>query len=182
MKTCIFVYEGFVHFEVMLTSLLMKKAGDVIVAGLDGNFVESYEGFTIKPDQSIADLKLSDLDLFIVPGGNPEEIYMNPVLLETLGKININKTVIAAICAGPLHLAKAGLLDGKKFTVDGPELEEYSDDFQNAIYIDQKVVRDGNIITAKPEGYIDLALEIGKVLHIFEDKDEYKQMAEFFKQ
>ena len=182
MKTCIFVYNGFTHFEVMITSLLMKSNSEIIVAGLDKSDVVSFEGFTIKPDTTLTDISLSDLDLFVIPGGTPEEIYDNYNLLEALQYLNNQNILIAAICAGPLHLARAGILDGKKFTVDNPEYEKYNQDFANGSYLEEIVVKDGNIITAKPTGYIDFALEIGRALDIFENEKAYQETAAFFKQ
>lgn len=51
----------------------------------------------------------------------------------------------------------------------------------NATLINSNVVRDGNIITAKPNGYVDFAIEIGRALDIYEDEDDLNETIEFFR-
>lgn len=181
MKTCVLIYNGFVQFEVILTCLFMKSKGEIITVALDENEIISIEGFTTKPDKLINEIEPDEIDLFVIPGGNPKPIYNNPELNKVLRKLNEKGKIIAAICAGPVHLAKSGILGGKKFIVDAPELKQYHNDFKNSIYVDESVVVDGNIITAKPNGYVDFVIEIGKVMDIFENDDDLNGKIEFFK-
>ena len=59
-----------------------------------------------------------------------------------------NGSLVCAICAAPSILGISGYLKHKKATCY-PGFEQYLD---NATFVDKRVVRDGNIITAKGMG------------------------------
>ena len=58
--------------------------------------------------------------------------------------------VICAICAAPIVLAKAGLLDNKRFTMY-PGFDRY---LNGAVYTSAPAERDGNIVTGKGPGAV----------------------------
>ena len=58
--------------------------------------------------------------------------------------------VISAICAAPIVLAKAGLLDDKKFTMY-PGFDSY---LNGAKYTDAPAEIDGNVVTGKGPGAV----------------------------
>ncbi|HUW49103.1 MAG TPA: DJ-1/PfpI family protein [Patescibacteria group bacterium] len=172
MDTYLLIYDGFALFEIVFTCLFMKRIGEIKVVALEEKEVVSVEGLTTKPNLLLREVNTSDVDLLVIPGGDARKIYGSPELDELLRELNSGKKVIAAICASPVKLAKAGILDGKRYTVDKPELVTYENDFRNSVFVDESVVVDGNIITAKPNGYLDFAVEIGKKFRVFEsDKD-----------
>ncbi|HEX2947232.1 MAG TPA: DJ-1/PfpI family protein, partial [Clostridia bacterium] len=168
MKTFILIYPTFVQYEVVFTSMFMKTVGDIATVGIDGREVTSHEGFKVNPHMKLSDLNLDEVDLFVIPGGEHVNIYGNPQLTGTLRELNKRGKVIAAICSGPVHLAKAGLLDGKRYT--SYRLPQCKDDFSHAERVEDNVVVDGNIVTAKAVGYVDLALELGKIFNIYKDE------------
>jgi putative intracellular protease/amidase len=179
MKAAVLIYDGFVQFEVMLACYFMRSKGDVITVSLDGRASTSAEGFITEPHMPLAMLDLDLVDLFIVPGGDPQAILGNDLLAETLRELNHGGKIIAAICAGPVHLAKAGLLQGKNFTSTGTN--EHPEDFAEGFYRPDLVVVDGNIVTALPHGYVDFALELGKLMGIYADEAEYREAVAFFR-
>jgi putative intracellular protease/amidase len=84
------------------------------------------------------------------------------------------------ICGLSAMLAKAGLLKDKKFTTSEP-VEEF-EDFADGVYIDSNVIVDGNIVTAKGNGYVDFALTLGKVMDIYEDEKDYEETVRYFRE
>lgn len=179
MKTFILVYPSFVQYEVILTSLFMKTAGDIVTVGLDSSEVTSHEGFKVNPHMQLSDVNLDDVDLFVIPGGEHVNIYGNPLLTKTLQGLGKKGKVIAAICSGPVHLAKAGLLDGKRYT--SYRMPERKDDFMHAKRVEDNIVVDGNIVTAKAVGYVDLALELGRIFNIYRDEADYLETVEVYR-
>lgn len=86
--------------------------------------------------------------------------------------INKDDKLIAAICAGPIVLDRAGVLDGKSF-VSFPAIESLNK--KEGFKEDELVVKDGNIITSRGAGAsIYLALDLVKILKGFDYLDELK--------
>jgi hypothetical protein len=87
---------------------------------------------------------------------------------------------LAAICGGPVHLARAGVLNGKSYTstVTG----DYPEEFAESNFAPGLVIVDGNIVTAQPHGYVDMALQLGKMMNIFKDEADYLETVAFFRE
>lgn len=179
MKTYVMVYEGFVQFEVVLTNYFMNTVGELITVGLDKKKVTSLEGVQIVPHITIDEVDIEDVDLFVIPGGEPETLYDEDEFYELIKTLNENDKIIGTICATPVHLAKAGILEDKKYTTTLP-IDEF-DEFESENYLDKLVVKDDNIVTAKARGYVDFAIELGKTMDIFEDEEDLQESIDFFK-
>ncbi len=179
MKTYILIYKDFAHFEVILSSYFLKTKGEIVTVGLSDQQVTSVEGFNIVPHMSIADVAVEDVDVFIIPGGEPANISGCSKLCELIIKLNENNKIIGAICSGVLHLARAGILNNRNYTTS-LDLSEYND-FPCGNFIDTNVVVDNNLITAKASGYVDFAIELGKLAEIYEDEADLKETIDFFK-
>jgi putative intracellular protease/amidase len=94
-------------------------------------------------------------------------------------ELNYNHKLIAAICAAPWILAKAGILEDRNFTTSIVQWQEMhreilgSDDpFPRKGFVNERVVRDGNIITAKGVAFIDFAVEVCDYFGLFKDEAE----------
>ena len=84
----------------------------------DKNPVRSEEGFAILPDITYEEFCVEEYDCLILPGcSDIRQSIRDEKLMEFLRGLEGNETFpIGAICAGPIYLAKAGLLKDKKFT------------------------------------------------------------------
>lgn len=180
MNVYVLIYEGFTQFEVVLANYFLATKGEIITVGITKESVASVEGFLTQPHMILGEVDLEEVDIFIIPGGSHEEIEDNHDLYSFLEKLNIKNKKIAAICSGSLHLAKVGLLEGKKYTTT-LQTKKY-EFFDDKNYQDELVVVDGNIITAKANGYVDFALKLGEVMDIFEDDDDYNETVKFFRE
>ncbi|MBN2616816.1 MAG: DJ-1/PfpI family protein [Spirochaetales bacterium] len=179
MNTYIFIYDGFAQFEVILASYLLKTKSNIVTVGVDGSQIESCEGFKTIPHKILKEIKPEDVDIFIIPGGDPDKIHKKEELYELLGKLNNNKCKIGAICSGIIHFLKSGVLGDKKYTTS-ININEHKK-FIKSNFIDMNVVSDDNLITAKANGYVDFALEIGKIMGIYSSDDDYNETVNFFK-
>ncbi|PPA79350.1 MAG: Intracellular protease 1 [ANME-2 cluster archaeon HR1] len=120
--------------------------------------ITGSRGIKIQPDvplDSIDEL----FDIIILPGGSPGYINLgnDKRVLDLVNRYYSEGKIVAAICAAPSVLAKAGILEKKKATIfDGME-----DLLKNAKYVNQTVVEDQNIITSQGPGTsIEFALTI----------------------
>ena len=150
------IYDTCAQFEAIFAALLLRDKGNVMTSGLEMRDYETMEGFRVRPHLMLEDLQPGDVDLFIIPGGQPEEIAGNTLLGQKLRDLNYHGKQLAAICGGPVHLGKAGVLQGRRFTTS--VYEEWREAFEGGIYVDEDRVEDENIITAWPNAYADFAL------------------------
>jgi len=82
--------------------------------------VISWEGFKTVPHLTLEEVETDDVDLFVVPGGQPDQLYGTDKLTELLNKLYQKNKVLAAICAAPVHFAKTGILNKHNYTTTLP--------------------------------------------------------------
>jgi protease I len=93
-------------------------------------------------------LNADEIDCLLFPGGfSPDYLRRHGKTLQLARECNKQGKIIAAICHGPWVPISAGIMEGKKAT----GLVAVRDDLINAgaEYLDEPVVRDGNLITSR---------------------------------
>ena len=183
-KTCVLYYEGFAEFEVVLACLAMAQ-GEIVAVAPSLDPVTSEEKQRLLPDMAIAEVDPDDVDLFIVPGGDPTALIEDETLTGLLKALDRREVPIAAICGGTALIAAAGLLDGRECTGGGDsvdDLAELAAHFSRAIVVDDEdVVIDGHIITATGRAFVEFAFEIGDLMGVFESEEEANTQYWWFK-
>lgn len=175
MSTYILIYDGFVQFEVVLAAYFLKTKSEVFTLGLEKGPYESCEGFSTNPAEVIEELDSGAVDVLVIPGGDTAEIARNEGLLELVRKLNAAGITIAAICGGVEVLKAAGVLEGKRYAGNRAKADPAGTSGQG------NVIVDGNILTALPNGYVDFALELGRMMNIYKDADDLQETIDFFK-
>lgn len=144
--------KDFEDVELFEPKAILEMCGaKVDVASITTDIATGAQGGTIKPDLKISDAKAQNYDAVVVVGGIGaigtlwEDLNLRS-LLQDAGKQN---KIVAAICAAPPTLSKAGLLKHKNATMypwdDG--IKELTMDGAN--YINEEVVVFGNIVTGR---------------------------------
>lgn len=173
MKVCTFLTDGFETVEALAVIDILKRAGITVdMVSITGNRqVRSAQNITVTADMLFEGYKVEENDVLFLPGGPGHKNYKNCAGLEKLVKShNALGGRIAAICAAPSFLGKAGILRGKKATC----FPGFENELEGAevIMAPVKVVTDGNITTARGMGTsIELGLELVKLL-LGEEKSE----------
>lgn len=169
--------KGFEEIEaVTIIDVLRRAQIDVIVASLDHvALVQGANGIVIEADVALDNVVTDILDMIVLPGGwdgtyvlADDKIVQN--LLKEMDALGKN---IAAICAAPFALNKAGVLP-QNFTCY-PSVEEQirKDGYQGDKAM---VVEDGNVMTSRGPGTsMCFALEIVKKL---QGEETYKALKE----
>jgi protease I len=99
-------------------------------------------------------VQLSDFDIFVVPGGySPERLRLCADAVELIENADDNGKFIAAIGRGPQLLISAQVVKDRMLTCFIGIVVDLKN--AGAYYVDESVVRDGNIITSRGVG--DLA-------------------------
>ena len=177
-RTFVLVYDTCALFEVTVLSYLMSTVGEVKYVGVSREKIVTFEGITIEPDVQLSEIDISDIDLLVVPGGNAQFLINNDHLCIMLRKTYENNGIIAAICSGVVQLAYSGIIGSRKFTTS-VEIDELP--LEQSVYIDADVVVDGNIVTAKAKAFVEFGIEVGKIMNIYKDTDDYLETVNFFK-
>jgi protease I len=120
----------------------------------------------VKPDLAVKDVNVSNYDLVVVVGGSGAPSLANyPEVLNLLREASANNQKLGAICLGPEVLAKAGVLQGKQATVFKNTESLAALEQGGAVFVDQKVVVEPNLVTANgPSAATDFGNELVKLL------------------
>jgi 4-methyl-5(b-hydroxyethyl)-thiazole monophosphate biosynthesis len=142
--------DGFEELEAIAVIDLLRRAGvEVWTAGLAGLAATGKNGVTVKTDVTFPSVAWREFDAIVVPGGpGVKALLASRELEDSLRRHALAGKLIAAICAAPLVLAKAGLLDGKRVACF-PGVEQ---DLAGVVLVREPVVQDGRIITSRGAG------------------------------
>lgn len=183
MNICILYYDGFCEFEVAVAA--SQFTSEHLIAGAAENKVYlSEEKQKYIPDKTIGELNPEEIDLLIIPGGNPQYLFENEILKKFVCALNEKKKIIAGICGGAELMAAYGLLDNKRCTGDGSGLRTdapYSKFLKNAVIVDEELVVDGNIVTSMGRAYVDFGLKLGEIMKVYESKEEAEENYKWYK-
>jgi protease I len=149
----ILVDQQYQDLEVWYPYLRFKEAGAsvVVVAAEAGAMYPGKYGYPIVADRSYDEVKASDFDGVVIPGGYaPDHIRRHAKANAFVREMDAAGKLIACICHGAWVLCSAGILKGRSVTC----FFAIKDDAVNAgaHYKDAEVVVDGNLVTSrKPE-------------------------------
>ena len=150
-RIAILAEEGFEDSELMEPLRAMKDAGARVVIVGSGS-KKSYKGkrgsATITANTTADKVKAGVFDAIIIPGGYaPDKMRQYQPMVDLIKKAYDEGKVIAAICHGPQLLISADIVRGRQVT----SWSSVAVDLKNAgaIWVDEPVVRDGNIITSR---------------------------------
>jgi protease I len=144
------VDEEFEDLELWYPIYRVREEGaDVVLAGADKNrtYVGKY-GVPAKSDVAFDEVAAADYDGLLVPGGwAPDKLRRYPKVLQLVREMDAAGKSIGQICHAGWVLISAQILRGRRVT-STPGIR---DDMENAgaIWLDEAVVVDGNLISAR---------------------------------
>jgi putative intracellular protease/amidase len=173
----VLVFDGFADWEPAHALAELRRWGkrSVVAVGFDPEPVTSMGGLRVVPDRALSDIHPSEMEILIVPGGDFwESAYPQAEVNRVLTELIAARVPIAAICAGTLAIARAGLLNDRRHTSNLPGyIAEHVPDYSGAaLYEAVPAVNDHGVITASGLAPVDFAREIFKELRIFTGADE----------
>lgn len=145
-KVLVPILQGFEEIELVSIVDILRRAGlNVALAGRD-DLVSGAHNITLKAECRLDSLNISEFSAIALAGGyeGMQNLCKDSFVIKALQDLNANGKLVAAICASPIVLGKAGVLKNK-FTCY-PSCENSID--SKAKYHIEKVVVDENIITA----------------------------------
>lgn len=149
-RVAILVENEYQELELWYPLLTLRDAGaEVTVVGPQaGETYHSKKGYPVKADKGAREVSAADFEAIIIPGGwAPDLVRRRKEMVQLVREAFQEGKIVAAICHAGWMLITAGILPGRKvtgFPSTAPELRN-----AGATYLDEKVVRDGNLITSR---------------------------------
>jgi len=148
-KVAILVADMYQELEFWYPYLRLKEEGaEVLAVGPEAKEYKSKLGYPAKADLGAKDVRAPDFQGVVIPGGYaPDYLRRSPELVRFVKNMAEAGKPVAAICHGPWMLCSARVVKGKRVT----SFFAIRDDLENAgaIWVDEPVVVDGNIITSR---------------------------------
>ncbi len=161
-RIAVLLANGFEEGEALFVIDILRRAGficdGVSLDGKDGVVCGSH-GIRVLADRELADVDPGSYDMVVLPGGLPgaDTLRDNEIVIAWIRAFAANEDKkIAAICAAPQVLARAGIAAGRRLT--SYPGEKYRRLFTDADYVDDNrlteecVIVDGGLITSRGPG------------------------------
>lgn len=147
-RAAVLFAQGLEECEGLIVVDLLRRAhiDTDIISMNDADMILSSHQIAINGDRCFSDTDLDQYDVLVLPGGMPgtRNLQNDPRVLSAVNDFYSSNRLVAAICAAPVVLETAGILNGKKATVH----HNFKEEMSSAALQDQEVVVDGNVITA----------------------------------
>jgi 4-methyl-5(b-hydroxyethyl)-thiazole monophosphate biosynthesis len=150
-KVAVVLADGFEETEAMAIIDVLRRAEiDTVVAGLHDGHIMSARKVRVVPDTVIDTVRADDFDMLVLPGGQPGSDNLNADLRvkELIKSFSRKNKLLGAICAAPIVLAGAGVIEGRRVT----SYPTYKGKLGNVVYEEKSVVSDGNVLTSRGAG------------------------------
>jgi protease I len=147
------VGSGFEDVEYTRPAEAFRKAGHTVtvVGKAAGEEVKGKHGTPVRVERSAAEIQPERFDALFIPGGHsPDNLRLDPAVVEFVRRFVESGRPVFAICHAPQLLITAKVIGGRRIT-GWPSLRV---DIENAgaEYVDEPVVEDANIVSSrKPE-------------------------------
>ena len=173
-KIVVFLADGLEEIEAITSIDILRRAElDVTTVTLKNKQVHGSHDVDIMAEDELDNLVTSDFDGIVLPGGMPGSTNLrdDERVIDIVKKMDNQNKLVAAICAAPMVLAKAGILEDNKFTIH-PGVEDQIDLKSTGA----RTFVDDNIITGIASGAaLEFAFKIVEKLLGKEKVDEINQ-------
>lgn len=151
-RSCfVLVPPGFEEIEVVTPVDILRRAKVKVTlagVGLSTLVVRGKHSMSLQADTLFTEGMGNDFDSLLLPGGpGVQTLLENEAVLSLVKAFHQASKPIAAICAAPLVLYKAGILEGKKYTAHFSVAHTLTH-----IHLGSPVIVDQNLITANGPG------------------------------
>ena len=175
-KAIVLLAKGFEEVEALTVVDVLRRGGvHCITCSIDGSEeVLGSHSIHVKANNLIEKVDVDKYDALVIPGGMPGAAHLrdSEKVIALVNKFNTERKILAAICAGPIVLGRAGVLEGKKVT----SYPGFEGELGAVTYCKDIVAQDGNIITSR--GPATAMLFSFKILENLADKEIVENLKE----
>ena len=156
--------NGFEEIEALSACDILRRGGvEVKSVSVSTQPVVGAHQIPVTTDLMLSEVEPEKMEMVVIPGGwdGVMNLLANEGALSLVQRAWDDGKYTAAICAGPMVLAKLHITDGKRSTCY-PGLEK---ELGSAVMQDADAVQDGRVITGRaPGAAIPFALKLVEVL------------------
>lgn len=149
-RFAILVEKQYEDLELWYPRLRLQEEGaEVTLVGPQREAYPSKHGYPAKADVRAEDVSVDDFDGIFIPGGYaPDHMRRHPAMVRLVADAMHQGKFVGAICHAGWMLCSADVLQGRRVT----SFASIKDDMVHAgaQWVDEPVVRDGNLITSRP--------------------------------
>lgn len=145
--------DGFEEIEFSAPVDILRRLDiPVISAGVESRRVEGAHGIVVEADMLLVDVDPALYSGIMIPGGPASwKLRDTAAVIKLVQQMNAAGKLVAAICAAPIVLQKAGVLRGRHITAY-PDEEVLNSLTDAAEVTSMPDLRDGNIVTGRGPG------------------------------
>lgn len=166
-RALLLVYPGFAELQVAPALDLLRGEVEVVVAAPARGAVRSEGGLAVLPEATWEELAGQPFAAVLVPGAiDLKAAYHHAALPALLAAAASGAEVVGAICGGPMLLHSAGLLDGRRYTTNFSAEQRALLGAPEGSYVDDELVVDGRLITARGHAHGRFGLAVAEALGI----------------
>ena len=142
-KVAILAAPGFEEIELIAPLDILRRLNmEVMLAGVQSDKVVSAHDVTVTTDTMLDKLHADKLDALVLPGGAGSWILRDtPEVIHLVKKMHEAGKLVAAICAAPIVLAKAGLVKDREITAYPAQ-----DVYRELNEAGARIVKDENVV------------------------------------
>lgn len=148
-KVAVLVENDYQDQEVWYPLYRLREEGyEAVAVGPRAVAYASKHGYPVKAELAASECRSGDFKGIVIPGGwAPDRLRTDAGVLKLVRELHEKRCVVASICHGGWVLASAGIAQGRRLT----SYIAIRDDMLHAgaEWVDQEVVRDGNLITSR---------------------------------
>lgn len=149
-RFAVLVENEYEDLELWYPVLRLREAGAevTIVGPKAGEAYRSKHGYPAKADRAASEVKASDFDGVIIPGGYaPDKMRRHEAMVKFVKDAMQADKIVAAICHAGWMLCSADAVKGRRVT----SFASIKDDLKHAgaEWVDEPVVQDGKLITSR---------------------------------
>jgi putative intracellular protease/amidase len=151
---------------------------DIVAVAESREPITTMGGVRMIPDALIAELEPADSDLLILPGADIWDSGGGQPFADAARRFLESGVPVAAICGATAGLARAGLLDERQHTSAAPEYLAATGYGGGDLYLDERAVVDGDLITAGPQSPVQFACAAMRRLGLASERtlDAYERL------
>jgi putative intracellular protease/amidase len=184
-----YIYDEMAEWEVAYACYVLAQGSgnnrkQIIAVSADGSDIRCCSGLRMSAEARVKDvIEQPGLEGLLIPGGFRHDDCED--LFALINMLHKQQKLLAAICAAPVFLARAGILHDVQYTTtltkDFFASQRKKDPFPRKNYLEQDIVRHNNVITAKFNAFLEFAAEICDWFGFFSNSAEKTESLRVFK-